>query len=486
MVPRQSVISSPSRFFKAIAAANPKMPLVTGDLQYHAIGCYSVHRPVKTALRRAEHLLYQAEVVRSELGRKAALLPDLQRGWEQVCFHHFHDTLGGTCIPSAYAQVLNQLGEAASLADENLQVGLRLLIADLPGDPLQRIVCYNPSLRDFSGYVEIEPWIDSQPWEGTQIVDEAGRTVPHQGIHTEATTIGLTRILIYLKIPPKGKRLFRLRRDLKPKLIPPNAVIIRKQIKKRLGVRVLAGAKAQLSFLAGKIVLRPEWELLEDPSDTWSHGIDRYQGRIVARPKWNAPQYLDRGPLMTSFLQTGTISQSQIQTEYRVYAGQPWVELRLRVHWMEVHKILKLVLRRSDFGPRRIDGILGGQLGRPNLGQESPIQNWTLFTLGKEVRLGIVCPDVYALDATDKRLALTLLRSPLLAHHEPDPGTDPRGTPSDQGVHDFRFKFWAGKGLSPRVLEKEAFQIQEPPLFADLTKGMPCRWIDYFKSTPKR
>ena len=47
------IFSSPARFFRAIADDTAKLPLVTGELQHHAIGCYTVHRGIKTRVRRA-------------------------------------------------------------------------------------------------------------------------------------------------------------------------------------------------------------------------------------------------------------------------------------------------------------------------------------------------------------------------------------------------------------------------------------------------
>ena len=53
--------SSFDRFFQAIHPLTARLPLFVGELQHHAVGCYSVYRPVKTAVRRAEHLLAQAQ-----------------------------------------------------------------------------------------------------------------------------------------------------------------------------------------------------------------------------------------------------------------------------------------------------------------------------------------------------------------------------------------------------------------------------------------
>ena len=86
--------------------------------------------------------------------------------------------------------------------------------------------------------------------------------------------------------------------------------------------------------------------------------------------------------------------------------------------------------------------------------------------------MGIVCPDVFAGDADDDRIRLTLLRSALLAQHEPFPAEGPRAVVSDQGTHEFRFEFWAAGEGSADLLEARSIQVQRPLLFADLTRGM--------------
>ncbi|MFW6039339.1 MAG: alpha-mannosidase, partial [bacterium] len=97
--------SSPKQFFEAIAAETDmeQLPLVVGELQQHAVGCYSVYRPIKTEVRRAEQLLHQAEVMLDHDPRpEADTARRLREAWRRVCYHQFHDTLGGTCIASSY------------------------------------------------------------------------------------------------------------------------------------------------------------------------------------------------------------------------------------------------------------------------------------------------------------------------------------------------------------------------------------------------
>jgi hypothetical protein len=92
--------------------------------------------------------------------------------------------------------------------------------------------------------------------------------------------------------------------------------------------------------------------------------------------------------------------------------------------------------------------------------------------------LGVLCPDVFAADATPQRARLTLLRSALMAHHDPHTGPAPRGLFSDARQHDFRFRFFAG--ADENALESIARAFHQAPLFADLTRGMKT-YISEFK-----
>ena len=230
-------------------------------------------------------------------------------------------------------------------------------------------------------------------------------------------------------------------------------------------------------LLSGMRLPLPQLQLIDDRSDTWSHATDRYAQEPTEIAKWNVPTVMERGPLVASALVNGTIGRSTLQAEYRVYADEPFVEMLLKVHWMQRDQLLKL----SWNGPAPIrhseDGIMGGQLRRDCTGREAPLRDWTILKLRSGVELGIVCPDVFALDVTPKHARLTLLRSPLLALDQWDPNKGSahiaRGVVADQGVHDFRFRFYAGARLRTQALDQQALMLQRPLTMADLTRGMP-------------
>jgi alpha-mannosidase len=468
------VFSSPSRFFAAVEKHIPDLPLVTGELQQHAVGCYSVYRPIKTAVRRAEHLLEMAENVVAPGSPEAARLKE---GWERVCFAHFHDTLGGTCLPSAYPQVLDQVGYAAAVADETLQRDLRRRLRALPDDEHQRIVAFNASGADFSGYVEFEPWLEWQKWDPSwQLTDEQDTPIPYQLLHSEAMSNGLTRVLFRAEIPAGEIRSFRIHRD---------AVAASPDPSKEEGATV--AAKESRTFLnnepllmsIGAHFLQPTLHLLPDVSDTWSHRLIQYSEYPSDTVQWSGVVIGDSRPLMASRIQTGRIGQNTVRAEWCTYAASEFVECHMTVHWNANQHVLKLVLPLALPGASetRQDGTMGGFTVRANDGREMPLREWTCLpaaTDRKKHTLGIVCPEVFALDSTPHRVRLTLLRSAWMAHHDPYPaGFSPRGVVSDQGVHTFRFRFFRGPDVTPELLEAHARMMQRPPLMADLTRGMP-------------
>jgi hypothetical protein len=112
-----------------------------------------------------------------------------------------------------------------------------------------------------------------------------------------------------------------------------------------------------------------------------------------------------------------------------------------------------------------------------------------LLELANGLRVGAVFPDAYALDASNagekaasreggkediSRVRITLLRSPLMAHHYPFQGEGPRGVYADQGMHEFRFRFFAGPQVTGELLDRHALILHRPLVSADWTKGMPA------------
>ena len=460
--------STIAAFFDAVAQQAAVLPQVAGELQQHAIGCYSVVRAPKLAQRRAEHALDRAGSV--------APSEKLDESWQSVCAHMFHDTLGGSCLPSAYVQVENELGGAAALADADIAYAARARAAALPGDPRPRLVVDNLGAPAITTWVDLETYVEgkwTQPW---RLIDEQGREVPFQAVESEALTApnwgwGKRRLLVRLELPAHGLRALRLDLDV-PRAPVPAAVSVEAegevvQLSADGGGAVKlsqSGAELRLNGKTMPAALR----LIAEPSDTWSHGCDRYADGGIA-PTWGPATIIDRGPLMASAIQEGSLGKSTLRAEWRVHAHEPGCELLLDVLWLDHHQVLKLVVPTGG-AQSRTDGVLGGPLQRANDGRELPLQDVTAVP-----DVAIAAPDVFALDATAERLRLTLLRAPLMAHHEPHSGVSARGRHSDQGWHRFRFRFAPGGETGATAMAAAALAWHRPPLLVETTHGMGPR-----------
>ena len=96
--------SSPPAYFEALrdalAHGQAELPRVTGELQWHAVGCYSVRASLKRANARAEDALVtaekMAELCRMLTGNMVDVRAELAEAWRGVLFAQFHDALGGT------------------------------------------------------------------------------------------------------------------------------------------------------------------------------------------------------------------------------------------------------------------------------------------------------------------------------------------------------------------------------------------------------
>jgi alpha-mannosidase len=470
--------STVGRFFDAVAPAHAALAVVEGELQQHAIGCYTVVRAPKQAQRRAEHALDRAGIAVPAASAK------LDQAWQAVCAHQFHDTLGGSCLPSAYQQVENDLGGAAALADDELAYAARRRALALPGDPRPRLVLANLGAPATTAWVDIETYVEGKYVGKWRLLDETGAEVPFQDIEIEAIieagwTWDKRRVLVKLDLPENGLRALRMDLDT-PRALPPAQVDARAEatgtVLAAVGgpigggeVRLRAGEGGPELRLASLASFAPViLALTDDPSDTWAHGCDRYADGGVT-PSWGPARIVDRGPLMASAIQEGSLGRSSLRAEWRVHAGDPGAELLLDVLWLDQHKVLKLVVPGGGARERQ-DGVLGGPLTRRNDGREMPLQDWTALP-----HMAIACPDVFALDATPVRLRLTLLRAPLMAHHEPHRGKSARGRHSDQGWHRFRFRFGPGGAAGAAAMAAAATAWMRPALLVETTHGMGPR-----------
>ncbi len=466
--------SSPERFFKALQPELKHLPLVTGELQMHAIGCYTAHRPVKLGVRRAENILAQTQraLVPAKRAERKAAAPVLAEAWRTLCFNSFHDTLGGSCTPSAARAADDQLAGVKATAETVLSETFRRRAHALPADLRQRMVFANFSGEKFSDFVEHEPWLEWTHWKPDWcLLDDRNHLVPHQIIEPETLMPDTMRVLFPLDIAEGAFRTVRIARN------PSGKLATLKGAKPDFTLTTKPNGSGSLQPATGPACPLPELRLIEDKSDTWSHNIDRFAGPQLDHAHWSAPVQVETGPIRQMWRMEGRIGESRICADWRRYLGHDFYELRLRVNWHEHHKLLRLSWAPGAAIESRDDGISGGGLPRTSDGRELPLRDRSLLHLAGGAHAGVVAPEVFAASGDAQAVHLTLLRSCPFAHHDPKilPEKLEHYAWVDQGEHVFTIRYFPAGKVSAKELDRHALLLQQRPVVADLTRGMPYR-----------
>ncbi len=466
--------SSPERFFRALQPELKHLPLVTGELQMHAIGCYTGYRPVKLGVRRAENMLALAERALSgaEPAERKTAAPVLDDAWRTLCFNSFHDTLGGSCTPSAARAADDQLAGVKAAAETLLSETFRRRAHGLRADPRQRVVLANYAAENFRDFIEHEPWLEWTSWKPDWcLLDDRNRIVPHQIIEPETLMPDTVRVLFPADIPAGTLRTFRIARNTTGKPATLNGTAPTFTLTTR------AEGSGTLQSAAGTPCPLPELKLLEEKSDTWSHNLDRFAGPQLDHAHWSEPVLVETGPVRQLWRIDGHIGESRLCADWRRYLGQDFYELRLRVTWHEHHKLLRLSWSPGAAIESREDGISGGALPRASDGRELPLRDRSLLKLADGSRAGLVAPEVFAISGDAAAVHLTLLRSCPFAHHEPKilPEKLEHYAWQDQGEHTFTLRYFPAGKVTAKELDRHALLLQQRPVIADLTRGMPER-----------
>lgn len=470
--------SDPNRYFAEVRDRN--LVAVDTELQFHAIGCYAVAAELKALNRRAEARLNQAEAAATLAFREAgvpyprAALTEL---WRKLMFNQFHDTLGGTSIESACHEAANDF--AAVLADSDLIINasLRHLSRTVrpPVDPTDAtflIANFNPD--SFDGLYEVEPWTDFDAKSPRLLIDEQGELVPFQYISPEGKTTGLQRITFRVSIPGFGYRVLRFaKRDAgiaAPSVHFGRPLSIENLVEETAGWRLeidratgaiasLVNRKCGLSVFTGPA---HQGILIEDPTDTWSHGIDRFafDGETASLEALNL---LEEGRLRRAVEIVTRVGVSRFATTVILPedADLP-VDLRVRLDWHEKHKLFRIAYPLA--GSRFEYEVPAGWTERPDDGKEVFGHRWV-----RAVRDGatvtLINDAKYSYAAKDGTLYISATRAPVYAHHDPiklEPGAVYRYL--DQGEQVFAIRIQAGDDVSRAEAMRLSDELLKPPV----------------------
>lgn len=477
------LFSSPNAFFETVQDKDWNLPIVHGDLQKHASGCYAAHSGIKQWNRRAENRLLAAEKW-SALAAQADIQPyptDYERAWKSVLFNQFHDILAGTSLEAAYDDARDSYGEALAIADRNLNDAVQAFAWNVKveaEDDMKPIVVFNPHAWPVRATVELESY---RPKPDATLVDEQGNVIPFQLAQSTSTT-SRVRVTFSADLPALGYRTYRLRAtgatgEGAPAMQASDAVLENQRFRlefdpttgyivslfdKQAGAQVFVGGAA-----------RPV--VIEDTSDTWGHNVFKFDKEIGAFSATSV-RLIEHGPVRSTIRVTSTYSASTLVQDFSMYPDRDQIDVRATVNWQEQLKMLKLRFPVNVFFMKVTHEIAYGHLEEFANGEETPVQSWvdlsgitraTIDGQSREIPYGfsLLNDSKYSLDVNVRDIGLTVLRSPAYAHHIPA-ALEPNGVYSyiDQGIQHFSYTLLAHTGSWEEAgTVQRAAELNQPP-----------------------
>jgi len=442
--------SSVEKYFKEAENHKRELPVVQDELQYHAIGCYSVNSEIKMLNRKCENVLQSAEkwaTLASVIEEVPYPYFEFRDTWQILLFNQFHDTLGGTAIREAYEDVRNQLGGVLYTAKRIIHESIQRIVKniDIQGEGIPFIV-FNPSAFWREECIEFEPWLGREPWGKREIVDSFGNSVPYQRTFPSAAVRNVYRILLKVKIPPLGYNVYWLKKRESNSCCLTDLLASKKVIENSYyslsisdeGHFLRLYNKQHHREIFGGISNR--LLVLDDESDTWSHGISHYS-RDAEVIKNSKIELVENGQLRLTVKITLKYGNSMIIQYLSMYRDDPVIRMHFLIDWHEKHKILKLSYQLPKISKIFAEAPYG-ETQRDANGQEYPMQR-ALFLEGPEGGVLFANDGKYSYDVLENELRLTLLRSAPYAWHDPYRLKKNHSYfYTDQGIQEFDFWMW--------------------------------------------
>ncbi|MGG3468215.1 glycoside hydrolase family 38 C-terminal domain-containing protein [Neobacillus pocheonensis] len=473
------ILSTPNKFFDELMKKNLSFPVVHDDLQHHASGCYAVHSGIKKWNREAENMLLKAEkfsaLANWTTGQKYPIT-DLNCAWKNVLFNQFHDILAGTSLEEAYDDARDMHGEAMSIASRGMNYAVQSLswridIEEKEG--MKPIVVFNP--HSWQSKVNIELEVGGLK-PGDILVDQEGNQIPMQTVQSHATAGGRYRISFIAELPSMGYRVYKIIHSDDSKEFAPIKAADTFLENERLRVEInpvtgfitsLFDKSKKLELLDGPAA-RPI--VINDKSDTWSHNVLQFKdevGFFMAK----SVKLVEHGSVKSVIRVVSEYGKSTFVQNFTLYKNLDQIDVQCTLNWQEQFKLLKLKFPVNLIFRKATYEIPYGHIVRECNGEEEPGQNWidisgTHPPTGEMYGLSLLNDGKYSFDIHNKEMSMTILRSPIYAHHDPTVPIDSgHYTFIDQGVQKFSYSLLPHQGnWETAGTVKRATELNQKPI----------------------
>ena len=462
---------SVDRYFEEMRADKKlNLPIVKDDLQHHAVGCYTAESEIKKNNRKSEAALVTSEKINaigSAMWQVNYPKEKYTSAWHKLLFLQFHDSLAGTSLHAHSQDAREGYGYTLDVANESAVMALQKLEWQIASeDPKSEyMVVFNPHAWEVDTAVEydIKWWRDP---EKSVVIDDEGNTFPYQLSIEQASLCDWRRRLLFnVKVPAMGYRQVRLMLRDTPYTVE-NPVKAENNTIENEFYRVSFSSNGTIKILdkkSGKEVFSNgnggcRAVVIDDPSDTWSHGIKSYKNEIGAFG--NATfKVLETGPYRATIRVISTYGDSKLTIDWSLYSNSKNIEAKVSLNWNERLKMLKFSFPVAVDTPKATYETPYGYIERLANGDEDPGQRW-IDVSGSNSGLTILNDAKYGYSIEENDMRISVVRSAVFAHHDPYKlEKDKEYIWMDQGIQTFNMLLiphegsWQEAGI-PRIAEE--------------------------------
>lgn len=453
-------------FFAAVEKSPgfANMPVVKGELQHHARGCYSAYGEGKFLNRRAERALQEAEAI-SVAASVGIAHPyparEFAESWWKVAFCQFHDLMAGTALYSDYEESRDSLGYACETAQTSKVEALEAMAMQVDSRAVKEnaLFLFNPLPWRRKALAEVIVSSDMKNQGPMYLAAKDGSHIPTQSRPSPSMTNFFPRLSALVDLPPCGYKVFELCHGEAP--VSDKYDESFKLSETGFGISSLkAGDGVELlSSPVGLVVI-------SDTSDTWAHGVDSFREEM-GRPMFESSRVVEDGPLTRITRHRAHWQDSEIVLNIRQVAGLDAIELEFVVDWRQHEQILMLEIPTALGHARIFAKVPGAVLERRANGEEEPCQDWAAVQgmIGdSEYTVALTNNSTYSYDCLNGLFRTVLIRSAPFARHNPNQVPRDDDYPwQDQGRQERTFWLLGGKGpYTQFALDRRADEFQTP------------------------
>ncbi len=448
--------STPDFLYECLQDMGDLAPVVTSEIQRVFTGCYTSLSRLKHRAQESLGQLVQTEALcTTSWWARDQEFPnkELSENWKKHLFNDFHDILPGSCIEEAekdaldlYGAISNSLRQLRLAATFALNYGPQIN-AYLP----VTIMNSNPTLNYCP--VEFECMFDYRPpWKGKwymHLVNMDGKEIDCQEEEPEALlpfNSWRRQICCMADLPTIGRARYKLevseKRGEKRGFDPS----IRYSLNPKLGLMDKLYSTNHVQCLSG-LLLNPL--VIKDEGDSWGTECWKYReemGKFSLQEE--SVTTIEEGSIRKKIESVFNYGKSKIVMHTITYNNWPVLEFKLRIHWNEEGKRLKLSIPTVFDKSKIYCEIPGGAIHRRADGEEYVHGRWCLLEQnidGEETAFAVINKGHHGIDFLDGEIRLSVLRSAAYCHERGYKITPfPSKKYMDQGVHEVSLLVTAG------------------------------------------